>query len=315
MRDNNLMYTLGDEGLDRLLSLDQNRAAFTPSKDAIESLAAVNYLYGLFGYSTTNYTAIPAGYLTTLSSEDDYVTLLVSGDKRAYYREHLVQLAETQIKNASSEEEYQFWNIVKTLLNTKNISLVKVCYQINSFLVVAQGLESVKNNVKNAIYPFSGDKNSLNSQNCSYNRVALEEICLDALGYDEYSTPEQKEEAKGLMSSVLQEFILPGYLAYVGHDRQGNPIKRDNQIVNRPYRIQDIFKRLKNIKGSTMVLNACSTDYTADVVYSLLKSISECENVREGYDDIDRIVPHTPHNEKQRHEASKLLRNLGGRHM
>ena len=69
-RGKDLYYTLGDKSLDRLFGLDQVSAAFIPDDSSVKQLAAAVYLYGISGFVTSNFTAVPAGYLVCFENED-----------------------------------------------------------------------------------------------------------------------------------------------------------------------------------------------------------------------------------------------------
>lgn len=321
------------KNIDDVFGISQKRASFTPSKTAIEQFAASVYLFGLFGFKPKNFTSIPVGYLVTLERNDETNTLLIHGAKNEYYREILIDEITTKMQagGVESAEKELLQKVVKCLKNGTN--LLDICYMVSTEIEKSQEpwAKEMQNNSSKAIDEF----NRVNQQNCDENHVLLHKECMKVLGYDEKTaTPEQIQEAKILSEKILNEWILPAYLEYVGHDRQGYVLDRKPQIVSENPRVLEAFEIMKSKGGVAKVLTMSSTDYTADVVRDILKVIKNkefeiyYEQRPEGFVDdkqkanvklqkveslsefkqaVDYIAPETPYNSLKNKQAKKLL--------
>ena len=321
------------KNIDDVFGISQKRASFTPSKTAIEQFAASVYLFGLFGFKPENFTSIPVGYLVTFGRNNETNTLLIHGAKNEYYREILIDEITTKMQagGVESAEKELLQKVVKGLKNGTN--LLDICYMVSTEIEKSQEpwAKEMQNNSSKAIDEF----NRVNQQNCDENHVLLHKECMKVLGYDEKTaTPEQIQEAKILSEKILNEWILPAYLEYVGHDRQGYVLDRKTQIVSENPRVLEAFEIMKSKGGVAKVLTMSSTDYTADVVRDILKVIKNkefeiyYEQRPEGFVDdkqkanvklqkveslsefkqaVDYIAPETPYNSLKNKQAKKLL--------
>lgn len=294
------LYTLGDKKTDKLWGLDQNIPTFTPEKKIIDDFASMSYLYGLLGYTASNYTAIPAGYLVTYKKGSKVATIIISpGTKSENISKFVEEINAYQESETLTETERDFFTSLAKTIKTKNVRLLDVCLAANARLEKESGLTDLKEKREKAKAPFdSNDKNSVNSQNCDNNHILLERVCRDILGYpveDEEVTEEQRKEAYDLSRQILSERIIPSYLTYVGKARDNTPIPRDNQVLTKKEMIMKIFDIVKTSRKLSMALTMCATDYTADVVCAIINEIINCKVVSVSRSIIDtEINPETP---------------------
>ena len=225
------------------------------------------------------------------------------------YRKELIKILKTKLKDSTlTQEEKSFLKDIQSLIKKKDVSMIDIAIIANEKIKRDKNLQSFEKNIDAAKFPFSGDKNSLNSKNCNDNHTLLRKVCCQQLGY-EYP-PKTTEEIKNvdkMYDTILNGWIIPGYLSYVGHDRAGNPLEQKPTIINDTEKMQELKKVLSSKSGVAIVLNMCSTDYTADVVYSILDNIQQSENISESKKQISKVLPKTEHNY---YEKKKQIRNL-----
>ena len=317
-RTPSMLFTLGAEELDKAFVLDQSKATLTPDKESILNFSAATYLLGLLGYQVVNFTAVPAGFLATYENNGESATLLVGKKSLELYREVFCELIEKHIGNINiSEEEATFFGHLNQCIKENN-DFVETCLVANYVLDTSKGLAELKDRKNVLSNPFNpstaeNEELSVNERNCRDNHVIMEQIARELLGYpveDEKMSEEQKEKAKNLAGEILETHVLPSYLTYVGHDRQNNPIERDSQILNRLEKVKTILNVVKTPERMALVLNMCSTDYAADVVYAVLKEMTSCKNVERSAEEIDKLVPETPHNAEQKEFARAVVKRM-----
>ena len=113
---------------------------------------------------------------------------------------------------------------------------------------------------------------------------------------------------KKLYDEIMQGYILSGYHTYMGRDERGKKILQDGEILNKPTQIDNIGQKIQETEKNKYlhhlylrhVLNLCSTDYSADVVLSLLKSITTYYQGRSELDNVvyrfEKDIPKAPRN-------------------
>ena len=306
-RDDEYLYTLGDDNLDQLWNLRSKSPVFTPSKQQIDDFAAFTYLFGLCGFVPYNFTAIPVGYIATFKNGDEAKTIIIdNGPVARFYREKLHELVKEKLEDESlSEEERTLFSELDRMLGNEEMSLLDVCLYINSI----RG-DALDERINDSMFEFSNHPDSLNSRNCDDNHKVLENICCDLLGYDYKSaTEEQRKEAKALSKVILDTWILPGYFTYVGHNRTGDAVYNDVDVLTNLAKLESLRKDLKSNENIAKVLNMCSTDYTADVVYDILKVISKCEDIKQSKEKIDSLVQDSDYAKERKENARNYLRN------
>ena len=313
-RKENMFYTLGDDGLDKLFDLKQSTAVFAPEDKVVKKFAAVSYLFGLAGYVASNFTAIPMGYLVTYKKGNESQTVVISGDFE-YYREILIDNLREKLNDQSlTEEEKEIFSQGISALEDNTRSLEDICLVLNSEIQKLQQPTSLTQDLENAKYPFSSAPDSLNLTNCNNNHVILGAVCKDLLG-----SQASENDVKELYDNILNNWILNnGYFTYLGHDRTGAPKPQDGQILNNRERMEELFKILSTkLKDPTArarvcpVINMCSTDYTADIVYAVMEEMTACTEPAKSRDKLTQIVPKTPSNSASVQSARKHLDELG----
>ena len=321
VRKENLLYTLGDDGIDKFLYLDQNLATLAPDSGAIKNFASATYLFGLFGMVASNFTAVPSGFLVTYKSGSDLSTILIMDEDNPYFKTILLEKVNNKLQSDMEEKEKEVFVLMKTLLES-DISLTEVVIKVDS-LIKNNKQEKLLTAVDDAIYPFSsaedketGKALTLNSQNCQNNHIILRSICFKLLKINPETTNEKDLKlVKDLYKDILNEWILPGYLTYRGTDRDGNAIERDHQILNKPERIKQASQRFATHRQVNLIMNMCSTDYAADIVYFILSKIRNFAadiTLEEAEATIDKEMPQTTNNTQQKKDARlQLAEQLG----
>ena len=227
------------------------------------------------------------------------------------------------------------------MLSDKTCSLQDCALYLSTY-IKALGDEQRVGDIKQALDKF----NVVNNGNCDNNHVLGKKFCcMYYFGLDYDDAPEEvKKISDRIFDSVKDDWILPAYLSYVGHDRKNNPIPQKSQVLNSQEHLQDFVSYEHKLLGDeeiksaiakyatgtmlapksqliAVLYNMCSTDYTADVVYEVIKMISEVEKVdknseqatfdeivTETKDKIEAFVPDTANNARQVEEARKLIR-------
>lgn len=342
------VYTIEGESIDELskrkgkniddvLGLSQKRAAFTPSKFAIESFAATTYLYGVLGFKPENFTSVPVGYVATYRKDNETNTVIIFSNSVDYQRELIAREAKKklQTENLHPNEKAFLTELVNKL--NSGISLMEISYMVSCAIddVNEPWANQTKQNATDAILAF----NEVNQNNCHVNHIVLHSACLKVLGYNaQTATEEQNMEAQALADQILNGWILPAYLEYVGHDRDGFILDRKPQIVSDNQRVIEAFEKMQSKGGAAAVLTMSSTDYSADVVYEVLNLIQNKEvkiyyesrpqelegktGVKaktviqpvvgfDGFNEaLDYIAPKTPANSYKNKKAKELLDSL-----
>ena len=316
-RNDKLVYTLGDNTLDTLWGLDQEYPSFAPSKDQIENFAAFTYLFGICGYTPYNFSAIPSGYVATYKSGDDYKTVLIGKEDSAvlnFYKEKLLELVKSKANRGTHLG--RVYDYLKWLLEGKDMSLKEVCLSMGFKLnnMNAETAKIFKERISKAMFEFSSDEKSLNSRNCDQNHIILDMITSKVLGYDYKNlNDEQKEKVRELSEDILNNWIYKGYLTYRGYDRNDNPLFRDENVLNRLHRLDEINEKLHSFEGISKILTMCATDYSADLVYKVLEVMNECQDIDLSEEKIDQIVANTRYNEFYKEQSYDYLNNLSNK--
>ncbi len=302
---NTLKYTLGDEKLDALFDLQQVNAAFAPSQESLHTFAAASYLYGLLGYVATNYTAVPGGFLATYKNKNDNATILITDEDGAYWREDLCKLCQkTVAKTNITSAERQFFDGLNSEIAADSITLLQTCFVAGQRIGEDKALIFLKDRIADAIFPFSFSKEplSLNCKNCNDNHALLDRFCSKELFGKYFSdiTPEQQQQAINMRDKILSEWILPGYFTFVGN-KKGQTIARDAQVLNDSRRLTELYSSygVKNPHALVAILNMCTTDYSADVVYNLLECLQKGTPLSAAVYNTEKIAPSTPNNKQQ----------------
>ena len=299
-RNDGHFYTLDDPTLDRLFCIN-TELTLTPNPIHIENFAASNYLYSLFGMKIDAFTAVAAGFVASYvknNEENDFYGTFFLSDT-LYVLNDIIKLCEEKI---NSEENKEVYVHIKEVLQNKDTSLLEKSILISSYLK--------QNNItmfdKNINDSFNSYK-AVNDQNCKDNHLILED-------FTDHEGP--------MFHTILDEYIIPGYFSYMGHDRERNPLPQMPQILNEYDRINLLMKLLKydelpsrertsKLSNIVSVLNMCSTDYTADVVQELFKKVIEYEkivdesNYKEVVKELEETIPKAPGNDNKRNEAYK----------
>ncbi len=316
-RTNTGFYSLGSTELDRVFGLDQNSIYFIPNSENVECFASITYLYGLMGYTVTNFTAISTGYVATYKKDDDISTLIISNNHE-YCREQLFDFAKAQLQTELSAQQQQVFKYIADSVVNPKISLVDICLGCNGLATSDVVLHA---RLEQAMYPFSGDPESLNSQNCNNNHELLTKLCCSLLGIDYFNaTTEQLDQAKQMQQKILDDYIKPSYLTYRGTDRQNNPIPQNSQILQSEQLLTSLTDYLlqgKNIDVATrrrlgIVLNMCSTDFTADMVYNALDIMSHSNDPKKAKEDLRQAIPQTPQNYPSKNNAKQFVNSMLG---
>lgn len=339
-RGANGLYTLGDSELDKAFGLSQEIATLTPNKEAIESFASASFLYGLMGYKPTDYTAIPAGFLATYVSGDKHVTLFISSDKNAYYKEQIFNMFEESTKDKSySNDEHNLFHTAKNLIASADMPLKEVCLNVGNEINTIYKIKSAADNIQTVINEFDSNiEGTVNYNNCENNHLLGAKVCCEyyfGVRYDD-ATADVQKQAWGIFNAIKDNWIIPRYFTYVGHDRNNVAINQDAQILNKKEHLIEFLElekqiikefdvdkvREDNMTGErlssknfmlSILYNMCSTDYTADAVHDVIAIMKDVgveksslvgalrknavdEAIEKALGEIDKLVPETPDN-------------------
>lgn len=302
-------YTLGDENLDSLWGLTQQSPNFTLDKECVENFAGYVFLIGLFGYNVANFTSIPAGFMATFQKGKESTTVVITNSVADYYKQVLVDLIDKKLNSkTTSYQEVILFRFIKDLLEEKEFSILDIALLANEKINKSKEFSCLQKNIENAMYPFSGDKDSLNSKNCNDNHILLRRICEERV-CDNLQI-KSDEEVDQLYNYVLQEWILPGYFVYRGFNRKGEPVEQKATVLNDTERFSLLEQKLKDREKISIAINMCATDYTADVVYAILEKIKDCPSYIQARERVDKVVPDTKGNYLEKKETMKKFNQI-----
>ena len=222
------LYTLNDTNLDRFFGIN-SCITLTPNKHNIANLAAMNYLFGLFGLNASSFVAIAAGYLVSYSKDDKfYGTFMTLDHLQAYIPSELLKLCRQESEKSSNDEDRMMYSNIEKILSDKNLSLLEKSLCISSF-IKENGITKFDEKISKSILVYQNS----NQKNCDDNHFVLCKIISD--GNDEFAedlnkikdenvkhNSLEKEYVEKLMAArcvynnVLNNFILPGYLHIEG---------------------------------------------------------------------------------------------------
>ena len=336
----NGVFTLGDQDLNRTFGLP-NVFVLTPSRRSIENFAALNYLFSLFGIKVKSFTSCKTGYIATFDNEEGNIYgTFSSGDP-------LVLLEEIQ-KLARENGRKDIEDLLESAKNNPNLSLMDICKEVSSR--TPKGDKDEKNN------QFFNNFKSVNDKNCDDNHQLICEILCDGDSnlseklkklrnsdlfsgelseekikseieklIGEEPTPELIEHKK-IYDNILFGSILPGYLKYMGRNRQGEQIPQDGMVLNQKeivtkiaellgYKKEDFLRTdtataevaRHKVEKLVYLLNMGSTDYSADVVQDIFGRLLTGKDV-----NLDVIIPpYKKPNEEIGVEMKKEYAHLG----
>ena len=354
------IYTLDDIDLDRTLGLDDKVFTLTPDKEQITTLAAMTYLFGIFGMSIESFTAIPLGYIATYKNGGTYITYA------PVIEEELVNLCNSEIKRLEKDKNGQliklYEGILKIIKNTelslfeKSIMIsglktdeVKLPHSLNELYLDKEGkptsvvLEDFKSANKNncdtndsllcnILAGYTKEKQDLGVmddwskmladdliQIMKTKREGIEPVISDLVNKHNFSSEEEKARyfqmlcsRKKIFDETYSSYIISGYYTYMGRDEKKKMIPQDGELLNKKEQIDKIGEKISETEDNDYlhhlylrhVLNLCSTDYSADVVFKLLKSIttyfkgrSELKNVVYRF---EKDIPKAPRNKNDK---------------
>ena len=343
LRNKEGYYTLNDSNIDYFFGIN-DFLTLTPDQYHMALFAASNYFFGIFGINVSSFVAVSAGYLASyLKDEQFYGTFFTN---EYYLNNEFKKLCDEKINN---NDHIQFYSYVKEVLS-KDIPLMEKALMVSTYLK-NNNLLDIKSNINTSLQHYDlvnqkncndnhflickvifGDDESkardLNAIKDLKDEELMENI-QKLISLKIFKTDDDKDmyvtnlqEGRYKYRQILYDFILPGYLTYRGTDREGNRIEQKSQILNETDRIQ----KLKNILGYDIldysdrknlfinvicILNMCSTDYSADMVYNVMCAINEYCYQGENYDkSVETIIadniPLTPNNWEQKEIARKV---------
>lgn len=123
---------------------------------------------------------------------------------------------------------------------------------------------------------------------------------------------------------LMQSYVYPGYEKYRGKTMNNKRIEQIPNILNDVERFEELFnllgcnssdteERNRGLKGMVQISSICSTDYSADIVLSVMKKIDELKWVtwkgigKRTSKVISRTVPSNPENEEQKRKIRNKL--------
>ncbi len=306
----NGLYTLGDENLDRFWGLDQNHAVFSPSKQVVEEFVALTYVLGLLGYQTTNFTAVPSGFIVSLKNNNNISTFTINSFSSEINFEKVLEIIATQSindKKLTGPEKKFLVTLGLTLKDGKNP--LEICCDANEKISNSENFNELNNRKTLSSAPFDPvEPSSLNNQNCNNNHNLIRKMCRDMLGYNvdgENLTEQQNNEVEDLYNTILFKNILRFYTHHVGFNKGKNTeVTHDAQILSKTATIKQLLDIVKTSGRLSMLLTIAATDFTADVVYAALNTLANNSNSQECFNAINEIIPKTPYQS----ENDKALR-------
>ena len=331
-RDENMLYTLGDEHVDKFLYLDQNVATLSPDSGAIKNFAAVSYLFGMLGMPPINYTAVPSGFLVTYKNkeQEEVCTLLVMDEENPYFEEVIINYIKEKLHDETlSEDEKEILKETARLIRDEKVPLIEVVTRVEKLIQEKEEKKQPVQNLRKGILASQTEfdclrdeetkkATTINQQNCDDNHVVLWSICAKLLGFKSDTENEQeKQQIQALNDSILNDWILKNYRVYADKavDENGNKVPQNKQILNEEKVIAHAKGNFVTHKNACLILNMCSTDYAADIVFAIMKSITGSTKemtVEEMLNKIQTIMPNTEQNFEQKRKARNDLIEMYG---
>ena len=307
-------YDLGDDNLNKIFDIKGREITLQPGQQSIIAFASANILFGVLGYAVEAFTYTPAGYVVTYSAGEQHLTVVINNQQNDYYREKLIEFANAQYFKDIPGGEKEYYLAMQELLKDNNLTISEICFLLNE-IVKEEDLIHIEEKINHAIEPMQsgkGHEQAVNEQNCINNHLFLDDMCIKHLGLqkDKMADDDWKRVAQ-LRDHILNSYIIPGYLTYAGHDRGGNPLERDSQILNDMSRLNS----LKDLQGNiiedqqfvTAIYNMSSTDYTADTVCAIMQLMHTSKSALQGLETLSALAPDTPNNPTQVLQARKYL--------
>ena len=150
-------------------------------------------------------------------------------------------------------------------------------------------------------------------------RDGIGTILSELVNKHEFESKEEKERyfqmlcsRKKLYDEIMYGYILSGYHTYIGLDERRKRILQDGEILNKKDQIDKIGQKVGETEENSYIyhlylrhiLNLCSTDYSADVVSMLLRSITTYFKGRSEIDNVvyrfEKEIPKAPRNDKDK---------------
>ena len=281
-------------------------------------------------------------YNKNYNGENYTSTFLISSNEEDIKKEIVKECRKKIKSNALNINNEIFYRIIELIED--GFSLSNVVFYTNLF-IDTYGYVNIKDKHTKALAEFD----RVNQQNCNDNHYILckiifnEEKLANELNeikdltndkeiserihefaknnnlsrYDEIMYSKRMLSGIKLYRKILHKFILPGYLTYRGRDRDNNIIPQDSMILNDSNRIKSLIDLLNNngnsyevLKSITLILNICSTDYTADMAYSYLTGISSFTEAKDNSEIqtlLDNTIPKTENNIQDKENTRKLF--------
>ncbi|MBQ9318087.1 MAG: hypothetical protein IJR82_00445 [Bacilli bacterium] len=342
-RDEKGFYSLNDESANHLFGIN-DYMTLTPDQYHIALFAAANYLFGIFGVNVSSFTSVSAGYLASYTRDNAFYGTFFTNE--FFLTNELLKLCDEKIK---TNEDIDFYMGIKDILS-KQITLLEKSLMISSYLK-ENNRSNITDNINKSVSQYDQVNQQNCRDNhfiiCKVIANGNDSLARDLNGIKDLKEEEAMKRIEELVSSltfstpfdkntyaqalqqgyakyqvILGDFILPGYLTYRGTDRDGNAIEQKSQILNEPSRITELKKilgydnldyagRKDAFINVISILNMCSTDYSADMVYNVMKGIDAYQYQGENINDtinllINTTIPLTPNNWEQRNETRKI---------
>lgn len=316
-------YTL--EGIQDSSDLDWNgifklrnatTANLLPSRFESKVFAGAVAILNMFGYKITDMTTVRGGYLFQVDDGDNKILMFSAQCQGS--RHHIMDVVkgviEGQLPNMSTKEREVASAIFESM--GKDECMIATALKASN---MAKTLECDRfiSNIESGYKAFQ-DKNNLN---CDENHKILSDIIVRHLTEDERFADKKDDEARraqveSLSRASISEkekngepltedekyyasnydkimvWIIDGYFKYVGHDREGNPVPVDKDILNN--RVTECVEMMGNREDAAEILRMCSMDYPMDMVQSTLSIIKDYkydqECGRSYNEDVNRII-------------------------
>lgn len=342
-RDEKGFYSLNDESANHLFGIN-DYMTLTPDQYHIALFAAANYLFGVFGVNISSFTAISAGYLASYTKNSAFYGTFFTNE--FFLISELLKLCDEKIK---TNEDTILYTGIKDILS-KQMTLLEKALMISSYLK-ENNRANIDEKIIESVNKYDKvNQQNCNDNHfiiCKVIAGGNDKLACDLNGIKDLKEEEAMQKIDELVSSlalstpidknnyaqelqkgyakyqvILGDFILPGYLTYRGTNRNGDAIEQKSQILNEQSRITELKKilgydnldyvgRKDTFINVISILNMCSTDYSADMVYNVMKRIGAYQYQGENINDtvnllINTTIPLTPNNWEQRSETRKI---------
>lgn len=269
VRNDELFYSLNDENLDRKLWLtgDGDVLSGTPDCDEIENFAALTFFNGLFDKYISTFNYVSGGFLASYYEDGKF-------DKTFHIRKYAEDelqdyvMSECLEKLGTNSEDAV---TITEIFSQPDISLFEAAMEVNYKIVSKR--EDLLKKVEKQMKAFD----EANNNNCAINHELFTRLGVPDI------------------SKLLSEHIGPIYLDYRDYSRDFDKtdgvdgdifVPRRPDILDDPKTYDEINEFCGYNDSNTInVLNAMSTDCSADMVAWGLRYISDTNEMNIGTED------------------------------